>query len=106
MNSIKAFFVSKLGSILTPIIAGVVAVAVTKLAALDQNLASAIDQNAVTGWIVLAVISIINYATNKQSSDGIKSIQALVNTPQDGVAGPVTYTEVKKAIAVAPVTLP
>ena len=98
-NAIVAFFVSKLGSILTPIIAGIVGIAVTKIACLSPQLASAVDQNAVTAWLVLAVIAGINYATNKQSTDGIKSIQAMVNTKQDGVIGPVTYTEVKKAIA-------
>ena len=99
-NQIIAFFVSKLGSILTPIIAGLVAVAVTKIACLSPALANSVDQAQVTAWIVLAVISAINYFTNKQSTEGIKSIQALVNTEQDGVIGPVTYTEVRKAVAV------
>jgi hypothetical protein len=31
---------------------------------------------------------------------GVKQIQALVNTDEDGVAGPLTYTEVRRAIAV------
>ena len=105
-NAIIAFFVSKLGGILTPIIAGVVAIGVTKIACLSPQLAGAVDQNAVTGWIVLAIIAGINFVTNKQSTDGIKKIQALVNTTQDGVVGPVTYTEVRKAVAVAPVALP
>jgi hypothetical protein len=33
-------------------------------------------------------------------TDGIKRIQALVNTDQDGIPGPVTYTEVRRAIPV------
>ena len=106
MNSIKAFFISRIGSVLTPIIAGLVGITVAKIAAFSPALASSVDQTEVTAWVVLAIISGINYLTNKQSADGIKSIQALVKTTQDGVIGPVTYTEVRKAIAVAPVTLP
>ena len=101
-NAIVAFFVSKLGSILTPIIAGVVGIGVAKIAAFSPALASGVNQAEVTAWVVLEVISAINYMTNKHSSDGIKSIQALVDAPQDGVVGPITYHEVRKAIAVAP----
>jgi H+/Cl- antiporter ClcA len=101
-NAIISFFVSRLGSILTPIIAGIVGVGVVKIAATFPDIANAIDQKAVVSFIVLAIIGLINYLTNAQSTDGIKSIQALVNTKQDGVLGPGTYTEVRKAIAVTP----
>ena len=101
-NAVIKFFVSRLGSILTPVIAGVVGIAVVKIASFSPEIANAIDQQAVTGFVVLSVIALINYLTNAQASDGIKSIQALVNTKQDGVLGPVTYTEVRKAIAVTP----
>lgn len=91
------FFVSKSGSVLTPIIASFVAAMVTKLAAFDSALAQQIDPAAITGFIVAALVSVVNYATNAAQSDGVKRIQAVVNAPIDGYAGPVTYTEVRRA---------
>lgn len=98
--SVLRFLVSKAGGILTPIIAGIVATLVAKVAAFDANLASQIDQTAIVGFIVAAILAAVNYATNAAQTPGIKRIQALVNTDQDGIPGPVTYTEVRKAIAV------
>lgn len=98
--SVLRFLVSKSGGILTPIIAGVVATLVAKVAAFDANLAGQIDQTAIVGFIVAAILAAVNYATNAAQTPGIKRIQALVNTDQDGIPGPVTYTEVRKAIAV------
>lgn len=98
--SILRFLVSKAGGILTPIIAGIVATLVAKVAAFDANLAGQIDQTAIVGFIVAAILAAVNYATNAAQTPGIKRIQALVNTDQDGIPGPVTYTEVRKAIAV------
>lgn len=92
------FLLSKAGSVLSPIIAALVAASVTKVAAHDANLASLIDPAAVTGFIVAALMSVINYATNAAQSDGVKKIQAVVNAPVDGYAGPVTYTEVRRAL--------
>ena len=51
------------------------------------------------GFIIAAILAGVNYATNAAQTPGIKRIQALVNTDQDGIPGPVTYTEVRKAIA-------
>ena len=45
-----------------------------------------------------AILAACNYATNAVQTDGIKKIQAQVNTNQDGIPGPVTYTEVRRAI--------
>ena len=98
--SVLRFLVSKAGGILTPVIAGVVATLVAKVAAFDANLASQIDQTAIVGFTVAAILAAVNYATNAAQTPGIKKIQALVNTDQDGIPGPVTYTEVRKAIAV------
>jgi hydroxylamine reductase (hybrid-cluster protein) len=92
------FLVSRAGGIITPVVAGVVATAVAKLAAFDANLASSIDQTAIVAFVVAAVMSAVNYVTNAVQTDGIKKIQALVNTDQDGIPGPVTYTEVRKAL--------
>jgi hypothetical protein len=50
--------------------------------------------------VVAFIISIVNYLTNAINVKGVKKIQALVNTDVDGVAGPVTYTEVRRAIEV------
>ena len=98
LNLLK-FLVSKAGGILTPIIAGFVAMLVAKVAAFDSALAGQIDQTAIVGFIVAAILAAVNYATNAAQTPGIKRIQALVNTDQDGIPGPVTYTEVRKAIA-------
>ena len=97
-NSIISFLVSRAGGILTPIIATAIGTLVAKLAAFDAGLASQIDQTAVTGFVVAVILTLVNYYTNAVQTDGIKKIQALVNTPQDGVPGPVTYTEVRKAL--------
>lgn len=106
MNKIKLnllrFLVSRSGGILTPIIAGVVATLVAKLAAFDANLASSIDQAAIVAFLVAAIMSVVNYLTNAVQTDGIKRIQALVNTDEDGIPGPVTYTEVRRALPVNP----
>jgi uncharacterized membrane protein YeaQ/YmgE (transglycosylase-associated protein family) len=99
-NTILAFLVSRLGGILTPIIAGLIGAGIGKLATFDSNLASNVDQVAVTGFAVSFILSIVNYLTNRVQTDGIKSIQAMVNTDQDGVIGPITYSEVRKAIPV------
>jgi uncharacterized membrane protein YeaQ/YmgE (transglycosylase-associated protein family) len=100
-NTLLRFFVSRAGGIITPIVATLVGAAVAKLAAFDQNLASVVDQTAITGFVVAAIMAVVNYFTNAVQTDGIKKIQALVNTPQDGIPGPVTYTEVRKALPVA-----
>jgi hypothetical protein len=71
---------------------------VTRVAAHDPTLASHIDPAAVTGFLMAALVSVINYATNAAQSNGVKKIQAVVNAPVDGYAGPVTYTEVRRAL--------
>lgn len=95
---ILPFLLSRAGGIITPIIATVVAAGVTKVAAFDAGLASQIDPAAITGFISAALIAAVNYWTNKQNADGVKKIQAVVHVPVDGYAGPVTYTEVRKAL--------
>ncbi len=99
-DKILAFLVSKLGGVITPIIAMGVAAVVTKLAMIDPKLAESVDQVSLTGFVVALIISIINYVTNDANVSGVKKIQALVNTDVDGVAGPVTYTEVRRAVSV------
>jgi hypothetical protein len=99
-DKILAFLVSKLGGVITPLIAMVVAAIVSRLAMVDPKLAESVDQVSLTGFIVALLISIVNYVTNEVNVKGIKKIQALVNTDEDGVAGPITYTEVRRAIAI------
>jgi hypothetical protein len=99
-DRIIAFLVSKLGGVVTPLIAMGVASIVARLAMVDPKLAESVDQVSLTGFIVAFLISIINYVTNEVNVKGVKKIQALVHTDEDGVAGPVTYTEVRRAIAV------
>ena len=100
-DKILAFLVSKSGGLLTPIIAALVASVVARLAMIDPKLAESVDEVSLTGFIVAFIISIINYVTNEVNVKGVKKIQALVNTDVDGVAGPLTYTEVRRAIAVS-----
>jgi hypothetical protein len=95
-----AFLVSKAGGVITPFIAMVVASVVSKLAMIDPTLAESVDQVSLVGFIVALIISMVNYYTNEVNVRGVKKIQALVHTDEDGVAGPVTYTEVRRAIAV------
>jgi hypothetical protein len=99
-DKILAFLVSKLGGVITPLIAMVVAAIVSRLAMVDPKLAESVDQVSLTGFIVALLISIVNYVTNEVNVKGIKKIQALVHTDEDGVAGPITYTEVRRAIAI------
>jgi len=104
MNTIKdkliAFLVSKLGGVITPLIAMVVAAIISRLAMIDPTLAESVDQVSLTGFVVALLISMVNYFTNEVNVKGVKKIQALVRTDVDGVAGPVTYTEVRRAIAI------
>jgi hypothetical protein len=95
-----AFLVSKAGGVITPFIAMVVASVVSKLAMIDPTLAESVDQVSLVGFIVALIISMVNYYTNEVNVRGVKKIQALVHTDVDGVAGPVTYTEVRRAIAI------
>lgn len=95
-----AFLVSKLGGVITPFIAMAIAAVVSKLAMIDPKLAESVDQVSLTGFVVALLLSIVNYVTNEVNVKGVKKIQALVHTDVDGVAGPVTYTEVRRAIAV------
>jgi hypothetical protein len=99
-DKVLAFLVSKLGGVITPLIAMVVAAIVSRLAMVDPKLAESVDQVSLTGFIVALLISIVNYVTNEVNVRGVKKIQALVNTDEDGVAGPITYTEVRRAIAI------
>jgi hypothetical protein len=99
-DKLLAFLVSKMGGVITPLIAMVVAAIVSRLAMVDPKLAESVDQVSLTGFIVALLISIVNYVTNEVNVKGIKKIQALVNTDEDGVAGPITYTEVRRAIAI------
>jgi hypothetical protein len=99
-DKILAFLVSKSGGIISPLIAMAIAAVVSKLAMVDPKLAESVDQVSLTGFVVALIISIVNYLTNAINVKGVKKIQALVNTDVDGVAGPVTYTEVRRAIEV------
>lgn len=99
-DKILAFLVSKLGGVITPFIAMAIAAVVSKLAMIDPKLAESVDQASLTGFVVALLLSLVNYFTNEVNVRGVKKIQALVNTDVDGVAGPVTYTEVRRAIEV------
>ena len=97
---VTKFLVSRIGSIATPIIATAVAALVARVAAFDPALSGRVDEAAIVGFIVTALVSAANYFTNTQQIDGIKQIQGIVNVPQDGWFGPRTFTEVRRAIAV------
>ena len=99
-DKLIAFLVSKMGGVITPLIAMAVAAIISRLAMIDPTLAESVDQVSLTGFVVALLISMVNYFTNAVNVRGVKKIQALVSTDEDGVAGPVTYTEVRRAIAV------
>jgi hypothetical protein len=94
------FLVSRIGSIATPVIAGGVATIVVRLSEFDPSLAGRLDQEAVVGFIIAALVSVANYFTNTALTKDVKKIQAVVNVPEDGWFGPVTFTEVRRAIPV------
>ena len=94
------FLVSRIGTIATPIVAGAVAVIIARVAAFDTALAGQINEEAVVGFILAALVSAANYFTNDKLTKDVRNIQAVVNVPQDGWFGPVTYTEVRRAIPV------
>jgi len=94
------FLVSRAGGIIMPIIAAGVGAGVAKLAANFPELASTVDQAAITTFIWGLILALVNAWTNKKTTENVKTIQAIVNVPQDGWFGPVTYTEVRKAIPV------
>jgi hypothetical protein len=99
-DKVLAFLVSKMGGVITPLIAMVVATVVSRLAMIDPKLAESVDQVSLTGFLVALLVSIVNYVTNEINVKGVKKIQALVHTDVDGVAGPITYTEVRRAVEV------
>jgi hypothetical protein len=94
------FLVSRIGSIATPIVAGAVAAVIARVATFDTALAGQINEEAVVGFIIAALVSAANIFTNATLTKDVKKIQAVVNVPQDGWFGPVTYTEVRRAIPV------
>lgn len=73
---------------------------VAKVALFDASLAAQIDQPALVGFLLAAIIAAVNYATNAVQTDGVKQIQAIVHVAEDGIPGPTTYAEVRRAIPV------
>ena len=98
MNGLMRFLVSRAGGVLAPIIAVAVGALVAKVAAFDADLAAQISPGAVTAFVVAAILALVNAWTNRVQTDGVKKIQALVNTDTDGIPGMVTYTEVRRAM--------
>ena len=96
-NAILKFLISRAGSVLTPLVSLAIGAAVGKLSSLSPELAAQVNPVAVTGFVVTTLISLANYYTNATSGDGVKAIQAMVGVKQDGVPGPITYVEVRKA---------
>ena len=96
-DTILAFLVSRAGGIVTPVLAAIVAWGVAQLAAWDASLAARVDEAAVVGFLWAVIMSGVNAWTNRIQTDGVKRIQALVNTDEDGVPGPITYIEVRRA---------
>jgi hypothetical protein len=95
---IVQFLISRAGGILTPLIAAGVAWAVTQLALWDADLATTVDQAAITAFLWGCLLSLVNGWSNKVQTAQVRKIQAVVNEEQDGWFGPRTYTEVRRAI--------
>jgi hypothetical protein len=109
MNEILAFLVSRAGGIITPIIAAAVAWACSQLAALSPELASTVDQVAVTGFIFGLIMAGVNAWTNRAQTKGVEAIQQAASELQkaapnlsfgqravnvDGIPGPITVKTV------------
>ncbi len=90
--------VSRAGGIVTPVLAAIVAWGVAQIGAWDSGLAERVDEAAVVGFLWALIMSLVNAYTNRVQTDGVKKIQALVNTDTDGIPGMVTYTEVRRAM--------
>jgi uncharacterized membrane protein YeaQ/YmgE (transglycosylase-associated protein family) len=95
-NAILKFLVSRAGGILTPIVAGLVGAGVAKIAALDASLAGTIDQTAIVGFFIAAIMSGLNYLTNAKQTDGVKAIQEEIGEKVDGIPGPVTQAKIQR----------
>lgn len=78
----------------------IVASVVARIAVLNVRLAESVYQGQLTGFLVALALAAVNYFTNRKLTGWVKKIQAMVNTDVDEVPGPVTYTEVRRAIAV------
>jgi len=114
-NRIIQFLVSKAGGLLVPWIAGAVAIGVSKLTPFMPEAVSTIDQSSVVTFIWLALMALVNYATNHWLTKYSKVIQtSLVQTGAklhvDGWIGDETLDAfeahtgipVRRAIADAP----
>jgi fructose-specific phosphotransferase system IIC component len=114
MNQLLSFLVSRAGGIITPIIAAAVAWSVSQLAALSPELASTVDQAAVTGFIFGLIMSVVNAYTNRAQTQGVEAIQQAARTVQfsepsislgqravkvDGIPGPITTKVVTDLLA-------
>jgi Zn-dependent protease with chaperone function len=93
------FFISRGGSILTPIIAGIVAAGVAKLAEFSPEVAGQVNQGEVTMFLWGLILAAVNLWTNQVQTDGVKRLQGALEVTPDGWAGPKTYVEVRKATA-------
>lgn len=96
------FFLSKSGGIITPILAGLITTLVAKLSVFAPDAAATVDVGAVAGFLSMVIVSAISFWTNAEQEPHIKQIQAMANVPVDGYVGPVTFTEVRRAMVVAP----
>jgi hypothetical protein len=105
MNQILALLVSRAGGIVTPIIAAGIAWVVSQLASLSPELASTVDQAAVTAFVWGLIMSLVNAYTNRAQTAGVEAIQAAAKEVQnarpdialgqhavnaDGIPGPIT----------------
>jgi hypothetical protein len=104
-NTILAFLVSRGGSIIAPILAALIAYAVSKLALLSPELAAQVNQTEVAAFVWGLIVAVLNYITNSAQTSGIEAIQAAAREVQqaapavslgqravevDGIPGPIT----------------
>lgn len=98
---------SKAANWLTPLLATLIGVAVSKLAAAAPWLdLTAVDAAAIAGAVVAIIVGTINAYTNKNLTQGTATVQALVNKvlPDakinvDGIAGPNTVSKVAGVVS-------
>jgi lysozyme family protein len=107
MNPFIQALIRPLGGILTPVITALVVWLVAQIAIVDTDLAAKIDTAAVAGWVVAAVLALVNFVTNKQQGEAAAVVQSLVDkaVPQsvkiDGVIGENTISAVRQVVSTA-----
>jgi uncharacterized membrane protein YeaQ/YmgE (transglycosylase-associated protein family) len=104
---ILQFLISKSGGVITPIIAGIVASLVAKLAVTFPEVAATVNQAEVTAFVWGLLLAAVNLWTNEVQTAGGKALQTMIDespafppATKDGWVGPNNQAVLAKAIAI------